>query len=146
MRRLAFASLRSWWKEPPKQELEGQPVCRNCYKRVWAKRGNTLNLLSHLHDNPPPPKECTETSKFVLKCESPTLLETVQKGNMYGAKSPQARELNRAVGYFLAKDMQPLYTVTLILVSKLTPSTAYTFPKILYWDWIPQTVQWNNNC
>ena len=40
-------------KSIPKQELEDQPVCRKCYKRVRVKHGNTSNLLSHLHDNHP---------------------------------------------------------------------------------------------
>ena len=50
-------------KNIPKQELEDQPVCRKCYKRVRAKHGNTSNLLSHFRDNHP--DEYAEASKFV---------------------------------------------------------------------------------
>ena len=53
-------------KNIPKQELEDQPVCRKCYKRVRAKHGNTSNLLSHLRDNHP--DEYAEASKFVQTC------------------------------------------------------------------------------
>ena len=53
---------------------------------------------------------------------------------MYSVKSPKARELIRAVGYFLAKDMQPLYTVEKAgfkhLVSKLNPK--YSLPSRRY--------------
>ena len=56
-------------KNIPKQEVEDQPVCRKCYKRVRAKHGNTSNLLSHLCDNHP--DEYAEAYKFVLvyKCQ-----------------------------------------------------------------------------
>ena len=51
-------------KNISKQEVEDQPVCRNCYKQVRVMHDNTSNLLSHLRDNHP--NEYTEASyKFV---------------------------------------------------------------------------------
>ena len=117
------------------QKLEDQPVCRKCYKWVRAKHGNTSNLLSHLHANHP--NKYTEASKLIQKGESSRL----------------PRELNRAVDYFLAKDMQPLYTVEKAgfkhLVSKL--NLKYSLPSqryVLYGDLTPSTVKWNKwyNC
>ena len=92
----------------PKQGLDDQPICRKCNKRVRVKHRNTTNLLAHLRDNHP--EEFAEASKFVHRGEpstssrQPTLLETVQKSSMYDPKSVQARDLNHAVGYVLAKD------------------------------------------
>ena len=40
-----------------------------------------------------------------------TLQQVINKGKIYKAKSSRACELNKAVGYYLAKDMQPLYAV-----------------------------------
>ena len=122
----------------PKHDLEDQPVCRKCNKQIRAKHGNTSNLLAHLRDHHP--EEYAEASKFVHKGEpstasrQPTLLESVQRGSMYDPKSAQARDLNRAVGYFLAKDIQPLYTLEKPgfqqLVSKLNPK--YNLPSRKY--------------
>lgn len=54
----------------------------------------------------------------------------MSKGTKYDSKSPRARELNRAVAYYLAKDMQPFYSVEKPgfrnLVSKLDP--RYVLP------------------
>ena len=89
-----------------KQELKDEHVCRTCYKRICEKMAILQILLSHLHDNHP--EEYIEAFKFAQKSESSiqlSLLDTIQKGSMYSAKSPRARELNRALGYVLAKDM-----------------------------------------
>ena len=40
----------------------------------------------------------------------PTLETVVECSTYYDPKGAQAKELNHAVAYFLAKDMQPLYT------------------------------------
>ena len=41
----------------------------------------------------------------------PTLETVVERSAYYDPKGAQAKELNHAVAYFLAKDMQPLYTL-----------------------------------
>ena len=48
----------------------------------------------------------------------PTLETVVERSTYYDPKGAQAKELNHAVAYFLAKDMQPLYTVEKTWVSK----------------------------
>ena len=97
---------------------EQEPVCRSCGKVVLAKGGNTTNLLTHLRDHHP--QLHVETTRALSgnpavaeagkKCQA-SLVEVVEKSRRYNLKSSRAHELNRAVMYYLAKDMQPLYTV-----------------------------------
>ena len=114
------------------QTMEDNPVCRKCNKRIRAKSRNMSNLFIHLHDNHP--AEYADACKLVQssKGESsrqlqrqPTLYDTIQRCTTYDRKSREAAELNRAVAYFLAKDMQPLYTAEKSgfknLISKLNP-------------------------
>ena len=55
----------------------------------------------------------------------PTLTAIVEKGRQYDPKSLPAKELDRAVAYYIAKDMQPYSIVKSpgfrALVSKLNP-------------------------
>ena len=97
---------------------EQKPVCRSCGKVVLAKGGNTTNLLTHLRDHHPQLHvEATRAlSKNPAVAEAgkkrqASLVEVVEKSRRYGLKSPRAQELNRAVMYYLAKDMQPLYPI-----------------------------------
>ncbi len=116
---------------------EDKPVCRACKKAVPAKGGNTTNLLTHLRDHHPElyaeatPSSSRATSSS--RCQ-PTLREVVTKGKAYDSKSLRARELNRAVAYFIAKDMQALHTVEKpgfrYLVSTLDPK--YNLPSRKY--------------
>ncbi len=93
---------------------EDKPTCRACKKAVSAKGGNTTNLLTHLRDHhpelyaeaAPSSSRTTPSSK-----RQTTLREAIAKGKAYDHKSLRAQELNRAVAYFIAKDMQPLHTV-----------------------------------
>lgn len=98
---------------------EQKPVCRSCGKVVLAKGGNTTNLLlTHLRDHHPQLHvEATRVlsrnpvvAEAGKKCQA-SLDEVVEKSRRYEPKSPRTLELNRAVLYHLAKDMQPLYTV-----------------------------------
>ena len=97
---------------------EQKPVCRSCGKVVLAKGGNTTNLLTHLRDHHPQ-LHAEATQAFSRnpavaeagKKRQASLVEVVEKSRRYDVKSPRAQELNRAVMYYLAKDMQPLYTV-----------------------------------
>ena len=114
------------------QEMEDEPVCRTCKKSVRAKSGNTSNLLAHLWDHHA--DLYAEASKGVQsKGESskqPSLRETLERSMLYSRHSAEATTINRAVAYFLAKDMQPVYTVEKsgfkFLVSKLNP--RYSLP------------------
>ena len=53
----------------------------------------------------------------------PTLTAIVEKGRQYDPKSLPAKKINRAVAYYIAKDMQPYFIVKSpgfrVLVSKL---------------------------
>ena len=51
------------------------------------------------------------TSNTQRNHKQPTLQSVVEHGMHYDPKSVQAQQLNHAVGYFLAKDMQPYNTV-----------------------------------
>ena len=92
-------------------EKEDRPVCRACKKAVQAKGGNTTNLLTHLRDHHPDLYAEAVPASSRSSRRQPTLQEVVAKGKAYDSKSLRAQELNRAVMYFIAKDMQPLYTV-----------------------------------
>ena len=111
------------------------PVCKECYKDVPAKSGNTSNLLVHLRDHHPMkyaeayPK-IAKGMKGRSKVDSrsqPTLEQTYERTTKYSSQSPTAIELNSAVMHFVAKDMRPLSIVDkpgfqhTCMVSKLNP-------------------------
>ena len=89
-------------------------------KSVPCKSGNTTNLFAHLRERHPRAykeanqghqgnKNRNEASRS--QGVQPTLETVVERSTYYDPKGAQAKELNHAVAYFLAKDMQPLYTV-----------------------------------
>ena len=95
-------------------EEEERPICRTCKKAVPAKGGNTSNLLTHLRDHHPDLyaeaiPHCSHTTKATK--HQPTLHEVIDKTKKYAPKSSRAQLLNKAVAYYIAKDMQSLYTV-----------------------------------
>ena len=109
-------------------------MCRSCGKSVPAKGGNTTNLLTHLRDHHPDlyPEASLKVAKKSATAASsanenrqPTLLQSIERSVKYGVHSSVALELNRTVTYFLAKDVQPMYTVERPgfkhLVAKLNP-------------------------
>ena len=110
---------------------ESRPICRTCHKTVLSKGGNTSNLFVHLRDGHPALyKEATKTQAKPSKGKEkegrqPTLEATMERGSYYDPRSKQAQELDHAVAYYLAKDMQPYYTVERPgfkkMVSKLNP-------------------------
>ena len=85
-----------------------KPVCRHCHKAVLAKRSNTSNLFSHIKDNHP---EIYAELTAQRSSNQPTIGEVVERRKKYDAGSRRAKELDHAIAYFLAKDMQPFYTV-----------------------------------
>ena len=102
----------------PVRGEEQKPVCRSCGKVVLAKGGNTTNLFTHLRDHHPQlhveaTRVLSSKATAVQSCKmrQASLTEVVESSRRYDPKSPRALELNRAVVYYLAKDMQPLYTV-----------------------------------
>lgn len=108
----------------PIPELMHSPVCKQCGKNVAASRGNTTNLFSHLRDNH---KElyneiapsCPSTAKQLGGSSSPRRaapyhpiqLVNTSLVTKYAPESLEAQEINHAVAYYLAKDLQPCSTV-----------------------------------
>ena len=116
--------------KPIKEALD-KPVCKLCKKPVSAKRSNTTNLFHHLQEHHPGAYSeivPAPSSSKVSKQKQPTLQQVINKGKRYDVKSKRAGELNKAVAYYLAKDMQPLYAVERPgfkkLVAKLDPKYA----------------------
>ena len=109
----------------------GSPVCKVCGKVVPAKGGNTSNLITHLRDHHPDKyseawpkvakKACSTKGKFV----QPTLHELQERSMKYPSQSNITKELNSAVTFYLATDMQPISSVERPgfrhLISKLNP-------------------------
>ena len=118
-------------KGVPVPSEEHRPVCRMCKKAVMCKGGNTTNLFAHLRDaHPELHKEAIQGKTDMSKgkepaATQPTLTAIVEKGRQYDLKSLPAKELDRAVAYYIAKDMQPYSIVKSpgfrALVSKLNP-------------------------
>ena len=110
-------------------------MCKNCKKCVHAKSGNTSNLLAHIRDHHADlytevSKELQSSKRESSKHVQPSLCKTVERNIMYPNKSVEATTLNRAVAYYITKDMQPIYTVERsgfkFLVFKLNP--RYNLP------------------
>ena len=105
------------------KEHENRPVCRMCNKSVLCKGGNTSNLFSHLRDHHPTQfKEAskakgsssiiasytgTASTSTATRKHQESLPNSIERRKCYPLNSLQAIELNAAVGYYLAKDMQP---------------------------------------
>ena len=100
---------------PIEDEIE-EPICRVCKKVVPAKQSNTSNLFRHLQDHHPeiysdinvPCKSKSSTSSTMRQL---SIVESVSMSTPYAPSSKKAKRLNRAVAIYLAKDMQPFYTV-----------------------------------
>ena len=116
--------------KPVKEDID-KPVCKLCKKPVLAKRSNTTNLFHYLQEHHPDAYSKIVPSSYKVckpKQKQQILQQVINKGKKYEAKSSCACELNKAVAYYLAKDMQPLYAVEKPgfkkLVAKLDPKYA----------------------
>ena len=105
-----------------------RPVCKVCGKRVLAKASNTTNLFQHLREHHPAVYAELGPRKQTKQEDShgqPTLGSVIMKSALYSSGSSQAKDLNRAVAYHIAKDAVPLSTVDKpgfrFMVSKLNP-------------------------
>ena len=121
---------------PDNKPLTGQennPICKLCYKPVSCKGGNTTNMFVHLRDNHPtihnqlvPKSAATKKRKLQDSAAANITLEAViERSGYFNPSSKQAKEMNKAVAYYLAKDMQPYYTIERPgfknMISKLCP-------------------------
>ena len=97
------------------EKEQDRPICRSCGKRVQAKANNTTNLFQHLREHHPmtyaevaPKKLRPKRGESSQQTTSQTTLnELVAKSAMYSPNSAQAKELNRAVNYHIARDAVP---------------------------------------
>ena len=104
-----------------REETVSIPSCRTCGKKISAKGGNTTNLLAHLRDNHPTlyvqadMKVARRSSTQDNTTEVPqlqlTLPQAIERSKAFSPDSSAAREINHAVAYFIAKEMQPLSMV-----------------------------------
>lgn len=115
--------------------IESEKERPMCGKGVQAKGSNTTNLFQHLRDNHP--AIYSQLAPEILSkrgdCHPDkqpsmvqlTLQETPKRLGKYSAHSSEAKELNKAVTYYIAKDAMPVFTVTKPgfkhLLSKLNP-------------------------
>ena len=78
-----------------------------------AKRSNTTNLFSHLEEHHPDSyvEIGPSTSAARPKSKQPSLTECLSRSKPYDASSKRAKDITHAVTVYLAKDMQPFYTV-----------------------------------
>lgn len=95
-----------------------KPVCRLCKMPVPAKRSNTSNLFRHLQDHHHDVYAQLDPATTVRKAHLSqrdssqiTIVESICKTRPYDSGSKRAKELNKAVMVYIAKDMQPFYTV-----------------------------------
>ena len=107
------------------------------WQRSTCKGKHTTNLFQHLREHHPSEyaeiaSKSTTTAQRgeSSKTMQPTILDTLSNSIKYGSDSAQAKQLNKAVTYFIAKDAMPLYTVEKpgfwYLISKLNP--RYSLP------------------
>ena len=116
-----------------------------------CKSGNTTNLSAHLRERHP--REYKEANQGLQGNKNrneasrsqgvqPTLETVVERSTYYNPKGSQAKELNHAVAYFLAKDMQPLYTVEKPgfqkMIAKLNPKYTLALRKHFSQQEIPR--------
>lgn len=114
------------------EKEQDKPICRSCGKGVLAKGSNTINLFQHLREHHPltyaelAPSQCKSKSTEVeTSSKQATLSETILRSAKYLPDSAQAKELNCAVTYYIAKDSVPISTMEKPgfkhMVSKLNP-------------------------
>ena len=113
------------------EKEQDRPICRLCGRGVQAKGSNTTNLYQHLREHHPliyaetAPKLASKKGESSNSTSQMTLVDTIAKSVKYGSHSTQAKELNRAVTYYIAKDAVPISTADKpgfrLMVSKLNP-------------------------
>ena len=115
------------------EEHQHHPICRKCGAVVHAKDDNTSNLFQHLRDHHADLFASISTGSGASESNTKTqqtIESSLARSTKYPRGSPQAKELTRAITYYLAKDAMPIYTVEKAgfqhMVSKLDP--CYEIP------------------
>lgn len=104
-----------------KTEDTTNPICRVCARTIPCKGANTTNLFSHLRDHHAAQySQCKSSQKtakmdaastIVSTQQQPTLMECFQKKESLNPNSNEAWKCHKAIGYWIGKDMMPLYSV-----------------------------------
>ena len=99
--------------------------------RLSQLRSNLL--FTHLQDSHP--EIYTELAATKRKqTNQPILAQVIERGKKYESTSKQAKELDHAVAYFIAKDSQPFYTVEKVGFKKIVSifDPKYSLPSQNY--------------
>ena len=131
-----YFEIRANSENGPVAGAENMLTCKTCHKDVPSKGGNTTNTFQHLEDQHPNlynevMKESKRTRSGTAKAATVnTIISCIDKTSYYDSSSKQAKEMNKVVAFFLAKDVQPYHTVERqgfkSMVSKLNPK--YNLP------------------
>ena len=101
------------------KKQQEKPICRTCGKGVPAKGSNTTNLFQHLREHHPQihadlapfASKVKNSSESKANTKQPTLSESIAGSAKYSPDSAQAKELNLAVTYYIAKYSMPISVV-----------------------------------
>ena len=134
-----YFEIRANSENVPVAGAENKPTCKTCHKDVPSKGGNTTNMFQHFEDQHPNlynevMKESKRTHSGTAKAATVnTIISCIDKTRYYDSSSKQAKEMNKVVAFFLAKDVQPYHTVERqgfkSMVSKLNPKCNLPFHK-----------------
>lgn len=116
------------------------PICRigNCRMKVKTKQSSTSNLYSHLRKHHPQEYEAVRPPKAKKKslAASKTIEEAFKQSIKLPRNSKEHKEITKAITYYLAKDMRPMYSVELLgfqrMINALNP--RYDLPSRSYFS------------
>ena len=116
------------------------PVCRigSCRMKVKTKHSSTSNLYSHLKKHHPREYEAVRPPKAKKKSSpaSKTIEEAFKQSTKLPRSSKEHKEITKAITYYMAKDMRPMYSVELLgfqkMINALNP--RYDLPSRSYFS------------
>ena len=91
------------WKERSSES-------RQHHEPVKPPEGPDRHPDLYAEASPKVAKKSATAASSANENRQPALLQSIKQSAKYGGHSSIAQELNRTVTYFLAKDMQPMYT------------------------------------
>ena len=97
------------------EKEQEKPICRTCGEGILAKGSNTTNLFQHLREHHPQiygdlaplASKMKSSSESEANTKQPTLSESIAHSAKFLPDSIQAKELDCAVTYYIAKDSMP---------------------------------------
>ena len=95
---------------------DGQVFCKICRRSLWARSGNTSNMMAHLRNNHKTTHAQLKTAKRLSYAEvapqQPTIAASFAQGQLYPRHGKKWKELTDSITRFIAKDSLPIHTVT----------------------------------